>query len=107
MNGTDLITKERQEQVVKHHRTTLQDVEYNDSGQLINAARALLYPEDKTIINAEIHAARPKEGNHGMGWDFYIFSKMMRKPYKERLVIAGALIAAEIDRIQAVEAMQD
>ncbi len=29
-----------------------------------------------------------------------IFTKMCYKPYEERLIIAGALIAAEIDRLQ-------
>ena len=37
------------------------------------------------------------------GWSFELFKKMCNKPYKERLVIAGALIAAEIDRLNAIE----
>ena len=33
------------------------------------------------------------------GWDKKIWQHMTNKPLKERLIIAGALIAAEIDRI--------
>ncbi len=33
------------------------------------------------------------------GWNKELHNKMMNKPYKDRLIIAGALIAAEIDRI--------
>ena len=32
------------------------------------------------------------------GWDKELFEKMVDKPHIERLTIAGALIAAEIDR---------
>ena len=33
------------------------------------------------------------------GWDQEIWEKMIRKPHQERLIIAGALIAAELDRL--------
>jgi len=33
------------------------------------------------------------------GWDVDIYKKMRNKSYKERLIIAGALIAAELDRL--------
>jgi len=36
------------------------------------------------------------------GWDESYFAKLLDKPYKERLVIAGALIAVEIDRLNAI-----
>lgn len=36
-------------------------------------------------------------------WDKALWKRMIEKPEKERLIIAGALIAAEIDRIQYVE----
>ena len=34
-------------------------------------------------------------------WDWKVWDYMINKSYKERLIIAGALIAAEIDRIQS------
>lgn len=40
------------------------------------------------------------EFNYPENWDKAIFDKMISKPWKQRLIIAGALIAAEIDRIQ-------
>ncbi len=36
-------------------------------------------------------------------WDKTITEKMLNKNYKQRLVIAGALIAAEIDRLELIE----
>ena len=36
-------------------------------------------------------------------WDMVVVQKMCQKSYKERLIIAGALIAAEIGRVQAGE----
>jgi len=37
------------------------------------------------------------------GWDHKIWEKMCHKNYKKRLIIAGALIAAEIDRLNSKE----
>lgn len=89
--GIELIAEERQEQIEKHGRTVEKDVLLNASYQLaIGASKLLAFP-------AECH-------NHKVppvGWDIDIYKKMQDKPYKERLIIAGALIAAEIDRLQA------
>ena len=38
-----------------------------------------------------------------MNWDEDLWQKMCNKSYKDRLIIAGALIAAEIDRLQSIE----
>jgi hypothetical protein len=43
------------------------------------------------------------EANCPKGWDLIQFRKIINKDHKSMLVIAGALIAAEIDRLQAVE----
>jgi len=89
MTGIELIAKERQEQIEKHGRTLESDQRQNGSYQLsIAATKILSYP-------ADVH-------NHNIppvGWDVDIYKKMASKSYKERLIIAGALIAAEIDRI--------
>lgn len=104
--GIQLITKERKEQIEKHGVTILADVinnngEFERDGeafkqpQLAEGARLLLYHDDdlvRSFLDADIFI--PHE------WDKERWIKMLNKPYRERLIIAGALIAAEIDRIQ-------
>jgi len=86
MTGIELITNERLEQKVKHGYSPRNDFENNKSGELVRAAITLL-EENKGIYNM------PEN------WDQEICRKMIEKPYEARLVIAGALIAAEIDRL--------
>ena len=91
--GIELIKKEREEQILKHGRTTEKDVQQNGSYQLaIGASKLLAYPAE-----CQNYQLPPN------GWDVDIYKKMRDKPYKERLIIAGALIAAEIDRLTAIE----
>lgn len=82
--GIELIAQERSEQIEKHGRTIKSDVDNNSAFQLAKGAAALLRPS----INAK-----------PIGWDNKTWERMCSKPYKERMIIAGALIAAEIDRI--------
>lgn len=89
--GIELIVIERQEQVEKHGRTLAKDRE-NKKNQLSFAAQMLSHPKGD-IIDWDCNMNLP-------GWDKEIWNKMIKKPYKERLIIAGALIAAEIDRVQ-------
>ena len=86
--GIELIAIERQEQIEKHGRTIEYDRKFNSSGQLQQGALALIHEHF---------------GDFPAIWDDNLCSKMFAKPLKERLVIAGALIAAEIDRLQALE----
>jgi len=90
--GIELIAKERREQIEKHNRTVEHDVEINCYHELVMAAGILTAAPDV------IKHLKPEEVCPP-GWNIEIFTKMFMKPYKERLVIAGALIAAEIDRI--------
>ena len=83
--GIELIAQERKEQIEKHGRTVAYDIAENHSGRLTDAAYGLI-----------IHKYAFMPDN----WDREIVNKMLAKSYKDRLVIAGALIAAEIDRIQ-------
>ena len=95
--GIELIAIERQEQIEKHGRTIESDVHLNSvNQQLIGAASLLTLNRynGSRFTNTDIDALVP------FNWDINIWRKMMYKPYKERLIIAGALIAAEIDRIQ-------
>lgn len=84
--GIELIAAERAEQIEKHGRTVEADKKFNRKRQLRQAAHALI--EESAFINEA-----PE------GWDKGIWSKMKRKPLRDRLIIAGALIAAEIDRL--------
>ncbi len=81
--GIELIAAERQEQIEKHNRTIEYDVEMNNCQQLKNGAIALF--SSPSLIPG--------------GWDETLWEKMNGKAYKERLITAGALLAAEIDRI--------
>lgn len=98
MTGIELIAQERKEQIEKHGITVDNDVDFNKHYQLSIAASNLCvdplgYMDDKELgIDNEEY---PPEG-----WDMVIWKKMYNKPYKERLIIAEALIAAEIDRLQ-------
>jgi len=88
--GIELIAIERQEQIEKHGRSIESDIKENPYGQLIRGAISLIRSESKGFWD-----------EMPMNWNIKLNRKMARKSYKERLIIAGALIAAEIDRIQA------
>lgn len=84
MTGVELIAQEREEQINKHGRTYVGDLKYKH-GELKLAATALVTNNPKFFP---------------FDWDETVCDKMINKTYKERLVVAGALIAAEIDRLQ-------
>lgn len=85
--GIELIAKERQEQIEKHGFTLGHDIQvHSDDEALIDCARYLIsdnemfYPED---------------------WGMKTLEKLRTKTEIEKLVVAGALIAAEIDRLRS------
>lgn len=91
--GIELITEERQKQIDKHgftaeHHALNTDKWYKES-QLIEASIKLSYviPDKKTPKN----------------WSKPWFSNLCDRTHKERLIIAGALIAAELDRLNCIE----
>lgn len=92
ITGIELITQERKEQIEKHGRTIKMDVDWNYDNQLVEAAQYLM-DDDNDSYGPPI----PK------GWNPQIWKKILLKTRKERLVIAGALIAAEIDRLNYIE----
>lgn len=95
MTGIELIAKEREEQLTKHGRTVEDDKKHNSEYQLMDAATTLAeYPDE----NAADYIKFVKDLPPG-GWETETWNKMAEKSYKERLIIAGALLAAEIDRI--------
>lgn len=96
MTGIELITLERVEQLEKHGRTVEQDKKLNNEYQLTDAASVLTLNVPEGIQGAY---EQSQGDNPPIGWDSEPWIKLIKKPYKERLIIAGALIAAEIDRI--------
>lgn len=92
-NGIDLIARERKEQKTKHNSTIEMDVEFNNKGQLRQAAAALL-------LN-DINAFPLDWLNNAKGYELCL--KMIRKDERQRAIIAGALCAAEVDRLNAIE----
>lgn len=84
--GIELIDQERKEQIEKHQRLIKDDAKYNDEGELIIAA--------VTLVDEY-----PYLDDFPSSWNRELCMKMAQKPKKERLIIAGALIAAEIDRL--------
>lgn len=93
--GIDLIGKERVEQIEKHGRSIEMDLKNNSNRQLVVGASALLQPIDDTM--AEHLKLFPED------WDKSICEKMTNRSYKARVIIAGALLCAELDRIEAIE----
>lgn len=87
-NSIELIKQEREEQILKHGRTIELDIKYNSNYQLSYAVEKLCVPE------LDVPNYTPP-----MNWDEDIWNKMISKSHKERLIISGALIAAEIDRL--------
>jgi len=94
--GIELIAIERQEQIEKHGYTVKKDVLYNSTptgpfkmlpfkimvGNLMGIIGGVPYPEN---------------------WSEEAIEKMKSKTDLEKLVTAGAFICAEIDRLQAIE----
>lgn len=88
--GIELIAKERQEQIDKHGYLVRDDTFNNDECQLAVAAEMLL---------ASVHEEGIDSKSFPEGWNEELCYKILGKSYEEKLIIAGALIAAEIDRL--------
>ena len=80
--GIQLIAEERQEQIEKHGFDVQHDRRYNHN-QLPNAAVYLLTDDDSY---------------YPPFWSDEWKDKFDKKTYLQKLIVAGALIAAEIDR---------
>lgn len=85
MTGIELIAQEREEQLTKHNRSIKADILYNSNRELIIAAT--------TLLGTSVFYKFPEN------WNKTICEKMLKKPKIEQLAIAGAFIAAEIDRL--------
>ena len=91
--GIELILLERLEQIEKHGRTVERDRTVNEDQQLRIAAMKLLIKADGFDDTEAERRTPPK------GWDKAVWRKMITKGYKERMIMAAALLAAEVDRI--------
>lgn len=102
--GIELITEERHEQIEKHGYSIKKDMDANNHYQLSQAAGLLCYVDEEEVA-CEIDDDDNKDfsGCCPSDWDEARWNKMMAKPYNERLIIAGGLIAAELDRLSAIE----
>lgn len=96
MTGIELIAEERKKQIENHGLTAEVDAAKNANRQLIEAI-SLMLPEGDEQDN-KIYLRARLDGIP-TGWNSKVWEKMARKSYSERLVMAGAMIAAEIDRI--------
>ena len=94
MTGIELITKEREEQLKKHSHTDEHD-SIHDEKELLHAASYAMFPKLKDPV-ISLYA----------GWSYFT-DKIDEKNIVDRLKVAGALIAAEIDRLQRAAKILD
>jgi hypothetical protein len=89
----------------KHDYSIQNDYANNNHYQLSNAAALLTWVDPEDVGGVPIGMDDLCDFSHccPVDWNEDIFNRMMNKPYKKRLVIAGALLAAEIDRLNLVE----
>lgn len=92
--GIELIADERQHQINKHGFTGEHHAnhpEWYDKGQLLQAAEQLI-------------SRHPIErDSYPENWDDDWFTDLLCRGYDERAIIAGALIASELDRRNALK----
>jgi hypothetical protein len=101
--GIELIAIERQKQIDKHGFTGEHHAlhpEWYEDGQLISAAH-MLSDYDKDGDVSYLYRDMPP-----FNWDKEWWQRMCDKPKLERIIISGALFAAEIDRRKAIELNQ-
>jgi len=89
MTGVEKIQHERVEQKIKHNHSIKSDWEQYPDFELCRLAEAVLQGGIDDYFPSNMDSSK---------WE-----KVMKKSYEERLVIAGALIAAEIDRLNFTE----
>lgn len=105
--GIELITEERQEQIEKHGRSLEHD-KTHDQGELadaavICAANRLVYEKSKYANSVNFNVLQMGSWELPVEYDGNVLVANYNSTDKERihqLKVAGALIAAEIDRVQ-------
>lgn len=98
--GVESIAHERQYKQIEKHGFTgehhADNPQWYDKGQLVHAANLLSYADDD-VVRQHVEYFYPEN------WDKEWFTELMNRPNKERLIIAGALLASEIDRLNELE----
>lgn len=85
--GIELIAKERQEQIEKHGWNIEKDKCY----------------KSEELLKAALFCIDQKRFEFPWGWIEKFRTKIVRKNRVQQLIVAGAFIAAEIDRILELE----
>ncbi|MCP4638875.1 MAG: hypothetical protein GY851_00505 [bacterium] len=110
MNGCDLIAQERGRQLLQEGWTFAHDDSHRD-GEMAMAAACYAVGEERTHVSRQLNSSRGVDGNcyqydysrAGPGEIPWPWEEEWYKPEGGRireLTKAGALIAAEIDRLQ-------
>lgn len=97
MSGAELIAAERQRGIQEEGYGSAHD-DKHDGGQLTLAAIAYAHAEIEQVRRPDYDLARVRRFYWPWEWNFWKPKDPIRN-----LVIAGALIAAEIDRLQRKE----
>lgn len=90
-SGHELIAAERQEHQSKHGYDLDHDLYVNSENELPRAATIIIDAEHNDI-----------DDWRRLEWNEKMYLKIINKSRVEQLAIAGSLIAAEIDRLQAL-----
>ena len=92
MTGIELIAQERAEQIEKHGWTAEHDAKHDSGALAVVAATLAVMHTDSTVTDPE-----EKHGTDNNPWGL---EDKLKSDAIHSLKIAGALIAAEIDRLQ-------
>ena len=92
MTGIELIAQERAEQLEKHGWTSEHDAKHDSGALAVVAATLAVMHTDSKVTDPEA-----KHGSDNNPWGL---EAKLKTDAIHSLQIAGALIAAEIDRIQ-------
>lgn len=92
MNGIEIITQERIEQITGKGFDAEHDAKINNQFQLTQAAQVL----------SKLKMSTNDSWEPPFGWDEEWWIRLCNKPYTERVAIAGAFMAAELDRIKFI-----
>ena len=97
VSGITLITEERKKQIEKHGYDIEHDKNENPDRELLRVVCCILEGMLGDLV-CNVKPVWPPT------WNIAWYCKFTAMGYKEKLILLGALIAAEIDRFQALDA---
>jgi hypothetical protein len=111
--GIELITQERQEQINKHGFDNTHDKHHDDESLSFNAAvlatPIVLFEKGENFANSHIFTVATIDNGWKLPYQARDGNKIIdnntlsKKERIKQLIVAGALIAAEIDRLQTID----